>query len=138
MSNIKERVLSIAESKSINKTDFFKELGLSYANFKGIQKNSALSSDAVAIILAKHVDIDPTWLIIGEGSMYREGATPARDQTEHYTSAKRREPKDKVVVTLERLVNALELTVKSQQKTISYLENKNETSGEESDTIVVD
>ena len=52
MSNIKDRVLQIAEYKNISKELFFKELGLSYTNFKGIQKKSALGSDAIDIILS--------------------------------------------------------------------------------------
>lgn len=69
MSNIKDRVLQIAEYKNISKELFFKELGLSYANFKGIQKKSALGSDAIDIILSKHNDISTEWLVLGKGDM---------------------------------------------------------------------
>jgi len=118
MSNIKERVLQIAESKKIRKTDFFKELGLSYANFKGMQKNTGLNSDAVVTILAKHTDINPTWLIIGEGRMYRHDETLVRDDGEFYN-----EPI--VVNEIEHtLIDALKLVISSQEKTIFSLEKQ--------------
>src|SRR5690606_21924436 len=72
MTNIKERVLLISESKGIHKTEFFRVLGLSYANFKGVQKNSALGSDAISTILSNYPDISPEWLITGAGEMLRE------------------------------------------------------------------
>ncbi|MDV2442564.1 DNA-binding protein [Elizabethkingia anophelis] len=72
MSNIKDRVLQIAEHKGIGKELFFKELGLSYANFKGIQKKSALGSDAIDTILSKHNDISTEWLVLGKGSMLND------------------------------------------------------------------
>ncbi|HFI4797898.1 MULTISPECIES: DNA-binding protein [Elizabethkingia] len=75
MSNIKDRVLQIAEYKNISKELFFKELGLSYANFKGIQKKSALGSDAIDIILSKHNDISTEWLVLGKGDMLHNIAT---------------------------------------------------------------
>ncbi|MDV3898788.1 DNA-binding protein [Elizabethkingia anophelis] len=75
MSNIKDRVLQIAEYKNISKELFFKELGLSYANFKGIQKKSALGSDAIDIILSKHNDISTEWLVLGKGDMLNNIAT---------------------------------------------------------------
>src|SRR5690606_31554747 len=118
MSNIKERVLQIAESKKISKTDYFQDLGLSYANFKGMQKNTGLNSDAVAIILSKYPDINPAWLIIGEGSMYRKEAAVVRDEGIPY-----QEPI--VINEIEHtLIDALKLVISSQEKTISSLEKQ--------------
>lgn len=73
MTTIKERVLQIAEYKEIKKESFFNSLGVSYANFKGIQKKSALSSDTIDIILSKYPDISPIWLISDKGDMFIEG-----------------------------------------------------------------
>lgn len=76
MSSVKERVLLIAERKGIAKEKFFSDLGLSYANFKGVQKKSGLNTDAVAIILSKYSDISPAWLLLGEGDMLRSPVIP--------------------------------------------------------------
>ncbi len=72
MTTIKDRVLQISDYKGIAKQKFFKELGLSYANFKGIQKKSALNSDAIDKILTSYSEINYEWLISGKGSMIKE------------------------------------------------------------------
>lgn len=118
MSNIKERVLLIAESKRISKTEFFKDLGLSYANFKGIQKSSSLSSDAIVTILTNYPDIDPEWLVTGKGEMLRQESTVLRDKTEFYG-----EPV--VVNEVEQtLIDVLKMVISSQEKTIQSLEKQ--------------
>lgn len=118
--NVKERVLLIAETKGISKTEFFKDVQLSYANFKGGQKNTALSSDAMVAILSKHPDISPAWLLMGEGNMMR------KDERDVVSAP----PAETAPVTAEglgiykQLVNALEQTVKAQEKTILSLEGQ--------------
>lgn len=64
--NIKERILQLAKNQNISYETFFKELGISYSNFKGKQKNSSLQSDAIDKILSKYPDTDLHWLITGE------------------------------------------------------------------------
>lgn len=77
MTTIKDRVLQIAEYYGIKKELFFKELELSYANFKGKQKESALSSDAIDKILTKYPNISTNWLVKGEGEIEKKNeATP--------------------------------------------------------------
>lgn len=77
MTTIKDRVLQISEYYGIKKEQFFKELELSYANFKGKQKESALSSDAIDKILTKYPKISTNWLVKGEGEIeIKSEATP--------------------------------------------------------------
>lgn len=71
MTNIKDRVLYVAEIKGVSREIFFEELGLSYSNFKGIQKKSALSSDSIDKILTKYSDIDANWIITGKGNVIK-------------------------------------------------------------------
>lgn len=118
MSNIKERVLLIAESKNIRKTEFFRDLGLSYANFKGIQKNSALNSDAIVTILSKYPDISPTWLVTGVGDMFQQSDNLARDYTTAYREGDPGDDKE------TSLVQALQLVIAAQDKTIKSLESQ--------------
>ncbi|MDR2272666.1 MAG: hypothetical protein LBF27_17290 [Sphingobacterium sp.] len=115
--NVKERVLLIAEKKGISKTEFFKDVGLSYANFKGGQKNTALSSDAMIAILTHHPDISPAWLLLGEGKMMRSAETVSPEPQIAATSS------DGSSVS-KQLVAALEQTIKAQEKTISALEGQ--------------
>lgn len=118
MSNIKERVLLIAEHEGIRKVDFFKDLGLSYANFKGMQKGSALSSDSIVMILSKYPNIDPEWLVTGNGDMLRTTGRIAHDKAETYESPF-------VVNEIEQtLIEVLKMVISSQEKTIQSLERQ--------------
>lgn len=118
--NVKERVLLIAETKRISKTEFFKDVELSYANFKGGQKNTALSSDAMIAILIKHPDISPTWLLMGEGTMMRKNDSGDVSAPTVETAPATAES----LAIYKQLVNALEQTIKAQEKTILSLEGQ--------------
>lgn len=118
--NVKERVLLIAETKRISKTEFFKDVELSYANFKGGQKNTALSSDAMIAILIKHPDISPTWLLMGEGTMMRKNDSGDVSAPTVETAPASAES----LAIYKQLVNALEQTIKAQEKTILSLEGQ--------------
>ena len=118
--NVKERVLLIAETKGISKTEFFRDVQLSYANFKGGQKNTALSSDAMIAILSKHPDISPAWLLMGEGTMMRKDEKVAVSAPPVETAPATAEG----LGIYKQLINALEQTVKAQEKTILSLEGQ--------------
>ncbi|OOG17494.1 hypothetical protein BWD42_14970 [Sphingobacterium sp. CZ-UAM] len=117
MVNVKERVLLIAEKKGISKTEFFKDVELSYANFKGGQKNTALSSDAMIAILTRHPDISPAWLLMGEGKMMRAAETVSPEPQMAASSSEGSS-------VSKQLVSALEQIIKAQEKTISALEGQ--------------
>ncbi|MCO5255105.1 MAG: hypothetical protein M9892_12170 [Bacteroidetes bacterium] len=68
-SNIKDRVLKIPDFKGISKESFFEDLNVSYGNFKGKAKEKSLSSDTLATIVAKYPEINPVWLLTGQGGM---------------------------------------------------------------------
>lgn len=124
MSNIKERVLLIAESKGINKTSFFKDLGLSYANFKGIQKTSSLSSDAIVTILSRYPDVNPSWLVTGKGEMYEGNSLIAQERGQAYLASNLEEATESLIRAMEKIIAAHEATIQSQTKTIQSLENQ--------------
>ncbi|MCD8418685.1 MULTISPECIES: hypothetical protein [Tenacibaculum] len=70
--NIKERVLYLAEKEEVSKQFFFRKVDLKYSNFTGKSKESDLNSKAVAEILLKYPNINPLWLLTGEGEMLRQ------------------------------------------------------------------
>lgn len=69
--NIKERILLISEYKGITRENFFRNIGMTYGNFKGKSKETPINSNAVADILTAYPDVDPNWLLTGEGSMLK-------------------------------------------------------------------
>lgn len=75
-SNIKERILEIAKYKGIAYEKFSEMIGMTYASFKGMQKNTPINSNALDIILSLFPDISAEWLVAGKGEMWQVKAEP--------------------------------------------------------------
>lgn len=71
--NIKERILYIADLKEIKKDDFIESLNQKYSNYRGISKKSAPSAEVLAEISTKYPDVNITWILTGKG-------TPLKDE----------------------------------------------------------
>ncbi|WP_299670278.1 hypothetical protein [uncultured Polaribacter sp.] len=63
--NIKDRVVEIAEKQDISKEDFFKSIGMTSASFRGKAKESPLNSNAIVNIITKYPTVDLYWLLNG-------------------------------------------------------------------------
>ena len=70
---IKERMLYVLEIKGIVKDKFCNKIGMTYGNFTGKAKETPLNSNAIGNILLELPDLNPDWLILGTGSVFREG-----------------------------------------------------------------
>ncbi len=64
--NIKERVIQVAEKQPISKERFFKSINMTSASFRGKAKNTPLNSNAIATIITKYPETDLYWLITGK------------------------------------------------------------------------
>lgn len=124
--NVKERILQLLENQGINKDNFFKEIGISYGNFKGKSKNSAPSSDVIAKIYAKFPTVNLEWLIIGTGEMYK--SYKSNDNlfiaAENSTKNNEIDFREKYYETLEKLNDCLtdkEKIREEQQKKIPII-----------------
>lgn len=71
--NIKERILYIADLKEIKKDDFIESLNQKYSNYRGVSKKSAPSAEVLAEISTKYPDVNITWILTGKG-------TPLKDE----------------------------------------------------------
>lgn len=69
ITNIKERILYLSEYKGISKEKFFADLGVSYGNFKGKSKATAINSDVLVKISTLFPSINLDWLIHGRGEV---------------------------------------------------------------------
>lgn len=69
-SNIKERILYLIELKGDTKEKFFNKIGMTYGSFKGDAKKRPINSNALANILTIYPDVNPMWLIVGNGETF--------------------------------------------------------------------
>lgn len=102
---IKARIIQFAEIKKITKKDFFEELGVSASNFRSSGLKSEVGGDVIAKILAQYPEINPQWLITGDGEMFKEINPPNLDDS-----------KD-IAVVYDREVKSLQYT--DQTETLS-------------------
>ncbi len=72
LSPIKDRIDKYIKNQHLKKMDFFEKTGISPSNFKGEGSKSELGGDKIAKILSIYSDINPDWLLTGQGSMLRE------------------------------------------------------------------
>lgn len=73
ISNIKERILYIADFYQISKEKFFLELEITYGNFKGKAKERPVNSSFLEKLLTKFPDVDPDWLLLRCGKQVPGG-----------------------------------------------------------------
>lgn len=71
LSNIKLRIFQYLEHQGIKKEDFYSSTGISSSNFKGAGLKSDPGGDKIAKILTIYKNINPDWLLQGDGTMLR-------------------------------------------------------------------
>jgi len=72
---IKERILQFIEIKQLKKEKFFREIGVTSANFRGKAVNTPLNSSTIENIFTIYPEINPDWLLTGKGEMLRNVKT---------------------------------------------------------------
>lgn len=77
---IKERIIKIIEYKGIPKEEFYVKIGMTSANFRGKAKQTPINSTAIENILSEIPDVNPNWLLTGNGSMLKDGDVKSRSQ----------------------------------------------------------
>ena len=71
ISSQKERILTFLTQRGIKKAQFYKEMGFSEANFKGVGLKSELGGEKLAKILTYYPELSAEWLITGVGEMLK-------------------------------------------------------------------
>lgn len=113
---ILERIKAYIDYKGIKVAPFEKSIGMSNASFgKSLKNNGSIGTDKLENILSVYSDINPTWLLTGEGSMLKSTTTsvdrvPLSSPIEPSQSKKS-----------EKTSNAVEATA-----FLSYMEKKDE------------
>ena len=71
---IKQRILYFAEKQEIKRIDLYKKIGLSQSNFSGLGAKSSLKSENIVKVLIVFRNLNPDWLLLGNGEMLRNPA----------------------------------------------------------------
>lgn len=104
--NIKERVLQIAEKQSMTKEKFFASIGMKSASFRGNAKDTGLNSKTIAKIIAMYPEVDLYWLVTGEHQ--NSGENLPNDPREPYLNKNSSsEDKDRIIQILQNQIDDL-------------------------------
>lgn len=90
LSNIKERILYLAENVEVSKQEFFRKINITYGNFTGDKKKRPINSDTIENILLSYPETNPEWLLTGKGEMLKEKTNAVRKEQAVYETAKRK------------------------------------------------
>ena len=71
LTEIKSRLLQFAEQQGLKKEEFYRQIGIDGANFRGKNALSELGSEKIVSILSTFPDLSPDWLLLGKGEMLR-------------------------------------------------------------------
>ncbi|MGJ1433764.1 hypothetical protein ACR79M_19455 [Sphingobacterium spiritivorum] len=126
--NIKERILKVAEYKGIRKEKFIENLNQKYSNYRGNSKNSAPSSEVIAEISTKYPEISLRWLLTGTGKMVKDITDTNQHITTNLLTDINESPietvlRDKILL-LQEIKEYLTLENKRMQEDIKNLKNQ--------------
>lgn len=71
-SPIKQRILQFVDSLGISKRDFYSKTGISRGT---LENNAGITEDTITKLFAVYKNINPFWLINGEGEMVKNATT---------------------------------------------------------------
>lgn len=124
---IKGRIAIFIENQGIKKGDFFTITEISSSNFKGKGGESEIGGDKIAKILTIYPEINPLWLLLGQGEMLTTpqvavvSTTQSAENSFLYNMYKEKEAK---VEAQAEEIGALKQQVKTLEEKILGLENE--------------
>lgn len=133
---ILERLKEYIDYKRISIAAFEKSVGMSNASFgKSLKNGGAIGTDKLENILITYSDINPIWLLTGEGSMLKEEQseektankpmdnTPSDNNALLYKMYIDIQSKDAEITELKLINQKQEADIKKLVKALEYYEN---------------
>jgi len=140
MSSIVIRIKEYIDFKGISIAAFERSVGFSNSSFSSQYKNNkSIGSDKIENIIKVYPEINPVWLLTGEGSMIKENSTPnniVNEPTVEYTHEKKadywlQEKIDNLMDdnsrnsrSIEKMVDTADRNSRMLEKMIGMLEEK--------------
>lgn len=121
ISSIKQRILQYIDYKGITKQDFCEITGISYSNLRSKSLESEFGGVQITQILSLYDEISSDWLILGKGNMLRSHCD---EQSESPDTTEKIELLNARIRDKESLIESLNDSMKSKDKTIYLLEEK--------------
>ena len=121
--NIKERVVQVAEEQSISKERFFHSIGMTSANFRGKAKETPLNSNAIVNIITKYPEVDLHWLLLGESKTTSENFL-AEPPLEYKTAKNASQDKDEIIRMLKAQIKDLKADKEDLKKLLGLAQGK--------------
>lgn len=147
ISVLKERIIKYLKLKGISKYEFYNTTGIS----NGIlSQKSGISEENILRFISYCKDVNPIWLLTGEGPMLREaeavqthGNQPAIASVPKHKATASPEcaqcaVKDKIIACLEATIEAQKNTIESQNETIMLLKIDLEACGRSKKSLLPD
>ena len=121
--NIKERVVEVAETYEGSKERFFRNIGMTSASFRGKAKDSPLNSNAIVNIITKYPEVDLYWLLTGEKEDVAENVVnePA---AEYKTAQDLCKEKDEIIKMLKSQIKDLKADKEDLKKLLGLARGK--------------
>lgn len=127
---IKERILKFVKDCGIQKSIFFKEIGVNASNFKGENLNSTPGGGMLVKILTKYPRLSAEWLMRGSGEMLieedsKKTENKKSDDMSHQTDSSSRilldliDKKDKQLMEQSETIGRLKELVKRQEESFA-------------------
>lgn len=84
LTEIKSRLLQFAKTEGLTKEKFYSKIGIDGANFRGKNAESDLGSEKIVSILRVFPELNPDWLMLGNGEMYRKNGEFLQESSTSY------------------------------------------------------
>ena len=124
--NIKERVVQVAEKQGISKERFFMSIGMTSASFRGKAKETPLNSNAIVNIITKYPETNLHWLLTGEyKSSDNETSSLVNESSNSYGDSNRScEEKDEMIKLLKSQIKDLKSDKEDLKKLLGLAQKK--------------
>jgi|SRR5699024_11138876 len=131
-----DRISKIIDYKNISLNSFDKKINASNAYIgKQIRKRASIGSDVIEKIISEFPEINPVWLITGEGEMLKDASAESKtnpsknnkeDKSEEETVRIELRYCKEMVKSKEKIINLLEETNSLKDEKLKVLTSDNE------------